>query len=215
MMPRRRKQTSSTNTTPSTNFHVAQIKPHGRADERTEQGPCPANRGLHHELPRRIEHEGIGRHEALHDAEQPAGEAGIGGGDHESGQLVAVNVVADGRRADRIVADGAQDCADRRAHDAHRDHQADEVPEREEDIHLPVAIEIDCHKSEVVARRRNAGQPVLAAGIGRQRIELDEEEHFRDRDGDHRKIDAGAAQCDQPDEEADDRGRDRPDDDRR
>ena len=38
----------------------------------------------------RCRSEGLGRHEALQHAEQPAGEAGIGGGDDEGGQLVAV-----------------------------------------------------------------------------------------------------------------------------
>ena len=48
--------------------------------------------------------------------------------------------------------------------------------------------------------RRHAGQPVLAAGIVGQRIVLDEKEHFRDGDGDHREIDAGAAQRDDADQ---------------
>ena len=108
-MPRRRKQTSSTNTTPSTSFQAApsssvalqevlQEQPDGGADQRAEQRAGAADRGLHHELARGVEHEGVGRHEGLHHAEQAAGEAGIGGGDDEGGELVAVDVVADARR---------------------------------------------------------------------------------------------------------------------
>ena len=113
---------------------VAQIEPHRRAEQRSEQRAGAADRRLHHQLPGGVEHEGVRRHEALHDAEQPAGEAGIGGRDDEGGQLVAVDVVADGGGAQRVVADRAQDRADRRAHDAQRDHDADEVPERQERV---------------------------------------------------------------------------------
>ena len=113
---------------------IAEIKPHGGADQRSEQRAGAADRGLHHELARSIECEGVGRHEALHQAEQTAGKSGIGRGDDEGGELVAVDVVAEGRRALRIVADRAQDRADRRAHDAQRDHDADEIPECQERI---------------------------------------------------------------------------------
>ena len=69
-------------------------------------------------------------------------------------------------------------------------------------------------EAEIEARRRHAGQAVLAAGAVRQRIELDEEEHLGDRHRDHREIDAGAPQRDQPDQIADDRGRDHADEQR-
>ena len=69
-------------------------------------------------------------------------------------------------------------------------------------------------EAEVEARRRHAGQAVLAAGPVRQRIELDEEEDLRDRHRDHGEVDAGAAQRDQPDQVADDGRRDHADDQR-
>ena len=68
----------------------------------------------------------------------------------------------------------------------------------------PVGVECDRRGAEMKARRRNARQPVLATGIVRQRIELDEIEDFRDRHGDHRKVDAGAPECDQADQISDD-----------
>ncbi len=69
-------------------------------------------------------------------------------------------------------------------------------------------------EAEIEARGRHARQPVLAAGPVRQRIEFDEIEHLRDRDGDHREIDASAPQRDQPDQIADDAGCDHADDQR-
>ena len=120
-----------------------QKEPDRGADQRAEQRAGAADRGLHDELAGGVEREGVRRHEALQHAEQAAGEAGIGGGDDEGGELVAVDVVADGGGAQRVVADRAQDRADRRAHDAQRDHDADEVPEREEGIERPAGVEAD------------------------------------------------------------------------
>ena len=118
MIPRRRKHTSSTNTTPSTSFQAAPSfsvacrkscrKSHTLAPtQRPEQRAASADRRLHDELAGGLEHEGVRRHESLQHAEQAAGEAGIGRGDHEGGELVAVDVVADRRRAQRVLADRA------------------------------------------------------------------------------------------------------------
>ena len=74
---------------------VLQEQPDGGADQRPEQRAAAADRGLHHELAGGLEGEGIRRHERLQHAEQPAGKTGIGGRDHEGGELVAVDVVAD------------------------------------------------------------------------------------------------------------------------
>jgi hypothetical protein len=186
---------------------VAQIEPDSRADQGSEQRAGAANRGLHHQLARGVEGEGVRRHEALHHAEHRAGKACIGGGDHEGGQLVAVDVVANSGGADRVVADGAEHGADRRADDAQRDDDADEIPERQERIERQVGVEADGGEAERKHRRRHAGQPVFTAGIVRQRVELDEIEDFGNRHGDHGEVDAGAAQRDQPDQIADDRGR--------
>ncbi len=71
-----------------------------------------------------------------------------------------------------------------------------------------------CGEAEIEARRRHAGQTVLAAGPVRQRIELDEKEHLRDRHRDHGEVDAGAPQRDQPDQIADRGGGDHADDQR-
>ena len=154
MMPRRRKQTSSTKITPSTSFQAAprssaalqeilQKQPDRGAEQRAEQRAGAADRGLHDELPGRVEDEGVGRHEGLQHAEQAAGKAGIGGGDHEGGELVAMDVVADRGGAQRVVADRAEDRADRRAHDAQRDHDADEIAERQEPVERPAGREMD------------------------------------------------------------------------
>ena len=120
-----------------------------------------------------------------------------------------MDIMADSGGAQRIVANSAQDRTDRRAHDTQRDHNADEIPEREKYIKHPVGVELNRREAETEARRRHAGQPVLAAGIGRERIELDEEEHLRDRHRDHGEVDAGAPERDQPHQIADDAGDDR------
>ena len=65
---------------------ILQEQPDRGAEQRTEQRAAAADRGLHHELARRIEGERIRRHEGLQHAEQSAGEAGIGGRDHEGGR---------------------------------------------------------------------------------------------------------------------------------
>ena len=193
---------------------IAEVEPDCCADQRPEQRARAADRGLHNELAGGVEHKGVRRHEPLHDAEEAAGETGVGRRDDEGGQLVAVNIVAERRRAQRVVAQRAEDRPDRRAHDAQRDDEPDEVPERQKDIHRPVAVEMQRGETEIDARRRHAGEAVLAAGVVRQRIELDEEEHFRDRDRDHREIDARAPQRDQTDEIADDARDQSADDDR-
>ena len=194
---------------------IAQIKPDGRADQRPEQRARSADRRLHDELAGGVEHEGVGRHETLHEGEQPAGETGVSGGHDEGGQLVAMDVVAERGGAQRVVAQRAQDRPDRGAHDTQRDHEADEIPERQKHVDRPVALEIERREAEVDARRRHARQAVLAAGVVRQRVELDEEEHFRDGDRDHREIDAGAPERDEADQIADDSRNHGADEDRR
>jgi hypothetical protein len=81
-------------------------------------------------LPGCIEGEGVGRHEGLQDAQQSAGKSRVGGGDDERRQFVAVDVVTDGRRAQRIVTDGAEDRPDGGTHDANGDDDAYEVAQR-------------------------------------------------------------------------------------
>ena len=175
MMPCRRKHTSSTNTRPEHQLpgraelqrglqEVLQEQPDARADERAEQRAASADGGLHDQLARGVEHEGVRRHEALQHAQQAAGEAGVGGRDHEGGELVGLHVVADRRRAQRVLADRGEDGADRRAHDAQRDHDADEIAEREKRIERPAGGELQRREAEVEAGRGHAGQAVLAAG---------------------------------------------------
>ncbi len=191
---------------------VAEIEPYDGPDQRPEQRASAADRSLHDKLPGRIERKRVRRHEALHDGEEAAGEAGIGGCDHEGGEFVAMDVVAEGGRAQRVVAQRAQDRSHWGPDDAQCDHQADEVPERKEDVHFPVGVEAQLHKAKVETRRRHPGQAVFSTRKVRQGIELDEEEHFPDRHRDHGEIDAGAPERDQADEIADharDHGADR------
>ena len=125
-----------------------------------------------------------------------------------------MDVVADGGGAQRVVADRAEYGSDRGTHDAQRDHDADEIPEREKRVERPIGVEVNGGEAERKLRCRHAGQAVLAAGVFRERIELDEIEDLGDRHRDHREIDAGASQRDQPDQVADNRRHDHADDHR-
>jgi hypothetical protein len=193
---------------------ILEEEPHGGSDQRAHERAAAADDGLHHQLAGGVEGEGIGRHEGLHDAEEPAGEAGIGRGDDERRELVAVDVVADGGRAQRILADRAEDRPDGRAHDPQRDHHAKEEAEGEKRVERPSCRERELQEAEVDRRRRHAREPVLPARPFRQRIEFDEVEDLGDRHRDHREVDAGAPQRDQPHEVAHRRGRDHADHER-
>ena len=175
---------------------ILKEEPNRRANQRAEQRTPAADSGLHHELTRGVEGKGVRRHEGLQDAKQPAGEPGIGGSDHERRELVAMDVMADRRRAQRIIPDRAQDRADRGAHDPQRYYDTDEIAQREKLIERPAGGEVKGREAEMKARRRYAGQTVLAAGPVRERIELDKKEYFRDRHGDHGEVNAGAPQRD-------------------
>ena len=74
---------------------------------------------------------------------------------------------------------------------------------------------MDNREADIERRRRHAWQPVLAAGVSRERVELDEEKDFRNRHGDHGKIDAGASERDQAHQITDDAGGDHADNQRR
>src|SRR5262249_39842297 len=104
---------------------------------------------LHDELARGVERERVGRHKGLQYPEQSAGKSSISRGDNKSGELVAMNVMADGRGPQRIVADRAQDCADRRTYDAQTNHNPQEVPERHEGVERPIAVELDGRKTQI------------------------------------------------------------------
>ena len=187
---------------------IAQIKPHRSADKGTDQRAEAADHRLHDQLSRSVEGERLGRHIALQHPEQSAGEAGIGCGDDEGEQLIGVDVVADRGRAQGIVADGDEDAPDRRGDDPAGQDEADEIANREKNIHRPSAGHMNAGEAEIERRSGHARQAVLAAGIVGQGRVLHEEEHLGDRDRDHGEIDAGAPERDHADEKAGDRGRD-------
>ena len=105
--------------------------------------------------------------------------------------------------------------ADRRAHDAQREHGADEIPKGQKRIERPVGVEVNGREAEIERRCRHAGQPVFTAGEVRERIELDEKKDLRDRHSDHRKVNSGAPERDQSDQITDDGRHDRADKQRR
>ena len=173
---------------------VAEQQPRRGAQDRPEERARAADGGHHHDFAGRGEHERIGRHEALHHGQQPAAETGVHGGHDEHHELVAVDVVPERRGTIRIFANGAHHQSEGRTHDAQRNHQTDEEPEREERVQRQVALEVDRREAEPQAGRGHARQAVFTTGVFRKGIELHEEEHLGNGHRDHREVDAGAAQ---------------------
>src|SRR5205814_1069251 len=89
-----------------------------------------------------------------------------------------------------------------------------EITQREKLVERPARGEVNGCETEIDAWRGNAGQTVLPAGPVCKRIELNEKKYLRDRYRDHGEVNAGAPQCDKPDEIADGGGRDHADDQR-
>src|SRR5262249_41431551 len=104
---------------------IAQRKPDRGTEQWTEQGAGAPDGGLNDQLSGGVEREGFRRHERLQDAKQASGESRIGGGDDEGRELVAMHVVANGGRAQRVVAYCAENRADGRTHDTQRNDDAD------------------------------------------------------------------------------------------
>ena len=224
-MPRRRNTTSSNEDDAEHQLpggaemqrrleEIAEIEPHGGADQRSEQGAGAADRGLHHELARGVEHERVRRHEALHQAEQTAGEAGIGGGDDEGGELVAIDMWPTA-----AARSGLSRMALNMAPTGERTMRSASTKPTKYQNAMKAYIDQSVLNFSVVKPshtdgRGTPGKPFSPPVIGRQRIELDEKEHLGDRHRDHGEIDAGAPERDEADQIADHSRRDRADEDR-
>ena len=65
--------------------------------------------------------------------------------------------MADRARPQRVVADRGQDGADRRAHDAQRDHDADEIAGGEKPVHRPAGADLVGEAAEL--RSAGVGTP--------------------------------------------------------
>ena len=122
---------------------------------------------------------------------------------HEREQLVAVGVVAERDRARLVLADRLQHLAERRV-----DHAVDQQEPGEEDRQhrrstSPACLRRSRKPNSLPARHRL--DAVLAAG--ERRLQVEEEDHLRERQRDHREVDALAADREQPGDDAEQRGR--------
>ena len=185
--------------------YVAQDKPDRRAYGRADQRSGTADHRLNDKLPRGIQRKGVRRHIALENPEQRAATACERGGQHEHGEFVCRHVVAQRSGALRVLADRCQDGADRRQHDETCQHEAEEIKTRDELVTRPAAGETVIEPADGNAWRRHAGQTVLASSPLRKRRIFQKVGQLAERQCNHRKIDADAAQRQKSDQDAEDR----------
>ena len=158
---------------------------HRGADQRAEQRAHAAEQGhqdhLAGHVPVRIgergqlEHHGLGRPR----------QAGQRRRDDEGQQLVRIDVVAERHRARLVLADRLEHLAVGRMDGALDDREAEHEHRQHDVVQRQVVLHVD--QAEQVAAR-HALQAVLAAG--ERRLDEDEEHHLRQRQGDHREVDA-------------------------
>ena len=126
--------------------------------------------------------------DAEHQSLGAARDAGQAAGQHEGDQLVVVGAIAERGRAWLVLADALQHLAEGGMDDA-VDHQEPAQEDGGDDpVHGHVVGQVD--EAEQVAARHLL-DAVLAAGEGG--LQAEEIHHLRQRQGDHGEIDAGPA----------------------
>ena len=127
------------------------------------------------------------------------------GGKHERRQLEAIGAVSQRDGARLVVANRLEHLPEGRMDDAIDEEEGEGEDREDEVVHRRVAREVD-HAEELAARHRL--DAVLAAG--ERRLEGVEEDHLRERERDHREVDALAPNREQAREHAEHRGRRHP-----
>ena len=127
-----------------------------------------------------------------------AGEPGQRRRQHEGEQLVAIGVVAERDRARLVLADRLQHLAERRMDDAVDEQEAGDEDRQHDVVHAPDVVDRSSSAEELAARHRL--DAVLAAG--ERRLQAEEVHHLRQRQRDHREVDALAADRQQPGDDA-------------
>ena len=118
----------------------------------------------------------------------PAGERRQRRREHESEDLVLIGLVAERDRAWLVLADRLEHLAEGRVDDPVDEGEPDEEHRRDEVVHQVLVLEVAA---------RHALDAVLAAGeLRAQAVEV---EHLRQRERDHREIDALAPDGDDAD----------------
>ena len=109
-------------------------------------------------------------------------------GQHEGDQLVVVGAVAERGRARLVLADALQHLAERRVDDAVDHQEPAEEHGGDDPVHRHVVGQVD--EAEQIAARHLL-DAVLAAG--ERCFQAEEVDHLRQRQRDHGEVDAGAA----------------------
>mmetsp|Transcript_57674 Transcript_57674/g.135823 ORF Transcript_57674/g.135823 Transcript_57674/m.135823 type:complete len:360 (+) Transcript_57674:876-1955(+) len=140
------------------------------------------------------------RGETQHQGLGGAGQAGQRGREHEGQQLEVPRVVAEGRGAGLVLADGREHLAEGRVDDAvdqpeRRDEQAQHDVEQRQVLR-------QVQPEEMAAR--HALQAVFPAG--ERRLQEEEVQHLGQRQRDHREVDARAPDRQQAEHQADECG---------
>ncbi|MNL24681.1 hypothetical protein D3C87_1461260 [compost metagenome] len=138
------------------------------------------------------------RAEAQHQRLDRTGQARQRGRDHEGQQLEAIDIVSKRNCARFVLLDGLEDLAERRVHGTHDQCECRHDDGQRHVVQRDVLGERE-HAEQLAAR--NALQAVLAAR--ERRLQADEEQHLRQRQRDHREIDALAPDGQRADHVAD------------
>ncbi len=167
---------------------VLQQHHHGRADQRAGQRAQATDERHQDHLARGRPVHVRQRGEAQYQRLERAGQPRDGGRDHEGQQLEALRVVAERDGARLVLLDALEHLAERRMDGAHDQQEGGDHHGQRHVVHRHVAGQVE-HAEQLAAR--HALQAVFAA---RERcLQAGEEQHLRERQRDHREIDALAA----------------------
>ena len=122
-----------------------------------------------------LEHQRLGR----------AGKTGDRARQDIGGELVAIGVVPQRERAWLVLADRLEHLPERRVHDAPDQQHTEHEDAQHEDVHRRRVRQVD-HSEQVPAG--HCLDAVLAAG--EWRLQIEEVHHLRQRERDHREVDA-------------------------
>ena len=145
----------------------------------------------------------VREHATIEDAEQAAGKPGEAAGQREHDQLVETHVDADELCALGIVADGGEDAAERRAHDAAHGGDGQGGQDQRQVEELVVDPEATDPRDPLQPCHAGHGHVGIALLAARHVVplEADRPHDLGERHGEHRKVDGGEAHA----EEAEDR----------
>ena len=158
---------------------------HGRADDGAGQRAEAAHQRHQHDVAGRAPVHVGQRGKAQHQRLERTGETGDRCRDHERQQLEAIGVVAQRDGARFVFLDALEHLTERRVDGAHDHEEGDHDDGQAHVVHGHVALQIE-HAEQLAAR--HALQAVFTAG--ERQLQAGEVQHLRERQCDHRGIDA-------------------------